>query len=162
MMHTFHNSYRKIQQDATAYQNLLFHIYEYIWSSTCFGRHTTHHQETKTALVTSCLHMWKVVERVHVQQLSTYANQRLLVQFQAPDDGRCVARNMLSLYKYGIINSDSLLHLVGFFCMNCTNMHESTNIKHSTMFKILPLRLNFFNNKSFFPEIFFYTIWRKW
>jgi hypothetical protein len=23
-------------------------------------------------------------------------NQRLLVQFQAPDDGRCVARNMLS------------------------------------------------------------------
>jgi len=28
--------------------------------------------------------------------LSRMKNQRLSVQFQAPDDGRCVARNMLS------------------------------------------------------------------
>jgi hypothetical protein len=28
--------------------------------------------------------------------LSRMQNQRLLVQFKAPDDGRCVARNMLS------------------------------------------------------------------
>jgi len=32
-------------------------------------------------------------------------------------------------YKYGIINFDTLLHLVGFFFMNCTMMHGSTNIK---------------------------------
>jgi hypothetical protein len=32
-------------------------------------------------------------------------------------------------YKCGIINSDTLLHLVGFFYMNCTVMHGSTNIK---------------------------------
>jgi len=31
--------------------------------------------------------------------------------------------------KYGIINFDTLLHLVGFFCMNCTMMYGSTDIK---------------------------------
>ena len=34
-----------------------------------------------------------------------------------------------ALHKYGITNFDTLLHLVGFFCMNCTMMHGSTNIK---------------------------------
>jgi hypothetical protein len=34
-----------------------------------------------------------------------------------------------ALYKYGIINFDTLLHLVGFFCLNCITMHGSTNIK---------------------------------
>jgi hypothetical protein len=34
-----------------------------------------------------------------------------------------------ALYKYGIINFDTLWHLVGFFYMNCTLMHVSTNIK---------------------------------
>jgi fumarate reductase subunit C len=33
-------------------------------------------------------------------------------------------------YKYGIINFDKLLHLVGFFCMNCTMMHRSMNINN--------------------------------
>ena len=34
-----------------------------------------------------------------------------------------------SSYTYGIINSDTLLHLVGYFCMSYTMMHGSTNIK---------------------------------
>ena len=72
----------------------------FIWSSTCFGRHTAHHQEPKIALAAFGLHTWKVVGRVvagrcqseseilpdsvqhpHFQQPSTYVNQRLLVQF---------------------------------------------------------------------------------
>ena len=36
------------------------------------------------------------VQQPYVQQTSTYADQRLLMQFQAPDDGQCVAQNMLS------------------------------------------------------------------
>jgi len=36
-------------------------------------------------------------------------------------------------YKYGIINSDTLLHLVRFFFMNYTMMHGSTNIKYQWM-----------------------------
>ena len=30
-----------------------FYYYIFIWSSTCFGRHTAHHQESKTALAAS-------------------------------------------------------------------------------------------------------------
>jgi hypothetical protein len=40
---------------------ILFHIY---MKPTCFGQHTAHHQELKTALAASVLHTWKVVERV--------------------------------------------------------------------------------------------------
>jgi hypothetical protein len=40
-----------------------------------------------------------------------------------------------ALYKYGIINFDTLLHLVGFFCMNYTMMHGSTNITFQIVFK---------------------------
>jgi len=79
----------------------------FIRSSTSFGRRTAHHQEPKTALAVSGLHTWKVVgcvvagrcqveyekvqapshtlpdsvQQPHVQQPSTYANQRLLMQF---------------------------------------------------------------------------------
>jgi hypothetical protein len=45
------NLWRKLQQDATMYQNSYYSIF--IWSSTCFGRHTAHHQEPKTVLVAS-------------------------------------------------------------------------------------------------------------
>ena len=31
-----------------------FYYYIFVWSSTCFGRHTAHHQEPKTALAASC------------------------------------------------------------------------------------------------------------
>ena len=97
--------------DSVQQQAIKIYYSIFTWNSTCFGRHTAHHQEPKTALAASGLHMWKVVGRVvagrcqaepdslqqpHIQQPSTYANQRLLVQFWVPDDGRCVPRNMLS------------------------------------------------------------------
>jgi len=62
----------------------------FIWSSTCFGRCTAHHQELKTALAASGFAYMKgcwtlrLLDAVSVQQP------------QHPDDGRCVARNMLS------------------------------------------------------------------
>jgi hypothetical protein len=47
--------------------------------------------------------------------LLQYINQRLQIQFTAPDDERCAARNMLSfgIINFGIINSITKLHLVG-------------------------------------------------
>jgi hypothetical protein len=39
-----------IQQDATVYKKFYF---IFIWSLTCFGWHTAHHQEPKTALAAS-------------------------------------------------------------------------------------------------------------
>jgi len=41
----------KTQQDATVYQNFIIPYFK--WSSRCFGRHTAHHQEPKTAQVAS-------------------------------------------------------------------------------------------------------------
>jgi len=41
-----------------------FYYSIFIWSPTCFGRHTAHHQEPKTALAASGYHTWKVVGRV--------------------------------------------------------------------------------------------------
>ena len=60
-----------------------FYYSIFIWSSTCFGRHTAQHQEPKTALAASrFLHTWRVVGCVvggrcqahqpHVQQPSMY------------------------------------------------------------------------------------------
>jgi len=54
-----------------------------------------------------------------------YINQRLQIQFRAPDDERYAARNMLSLkINYGIINSNTRLHLDGCFywvILRCTD-----------------------------------------
>jgi len=41
-----------------------FYYCIFIWSSTCFGRHTAHHQEPKPALAASGFsHTWEVVGR---------------------------------------------------------------------------------------------------
>jgi hypothetical protein len=46
-----------------------------IWSSTCFGRHTAHHQELKTALAASAGGWTLTASSNHnVQRPSTYAN----------------------------------------------------------------------------------------
>jgi hypothetical protein len=59
-----------------------FYYSLFIWSSTCFGRHTAHHQEPKTALAASSFSYvegcWPLsgpgnVHQLHVQQPSTYA-----------------------------------------------------------------------------------------
>ena len=61
-----------------------------------------------------------------------HINQRLQIQFRAPDDERCAARNMLSILKnLGIINSITKLHFVGISTESST-MHGSMNIKVRT------------------------------
>jgi len=58
-----------------------------------------------------------------------YINQRLQIQFRAPDDERCAARNMLSLQQtFGIINSITKPRLVGISTESST-MHGSMNIR---------------------------------
>jgi hypothetical protein len=72
----------------------------FIWSSTCFVQHTAHYQEPETALAASgfayvegcwtCSCWTLTASNKH----PLMQNQKLLVQFQAPDNGQCVARNM--------------------------------------------------------------------
>jgi len=100
----------------------------FIWSSTCFERHTAHHQELKNC--TSSL--WFYIRgRFLDQQPPTYVKPEaasavleLLMMSGVSLETRWAS------HKHGIINSDTLLHLVGYFCMNYyTTMHGSTNIK---------------------------------
>jgi len=64
----------------------------FIWSSTCFGRHTAHHQEPKTALAASgfaCVEgcwtcsCWTLTASTNYMSsnIPRMQNQRLLVQF---------------------------------------------------------------------------------
>jgi len=63
---------------------LYIKFFLFVWSSTCFGWHTAHHQEPKTALAASgfaCVEgCWTLqlldtdsVQQLHVQQPSTHA-----------------------------------------------------------------------------------------
>jgi hypothetical protein len=59
---------KSIKKSATRCSNVSkFYYSVFIWSSTCFGRHTSHHQEPKTALAASVFHTWKVVGRCQAQ-----------------------------------------------------------------------------------------------
>jgi len=53
----------------------IFYYFIFIWSSTCFGRHTAHHQEPKTAL---CL---TTSTSYTSNNLPRMKNQRLPMQF---------------------------------------------------------------------------------
>ena len=35
-------------------------------------------------------------------------------------------------YKYGAVNFDTVLHPVGFFCMNCTMIHDKHQVHEET------------------------------
>jgi len=73
--------------------------------STCFGRHTAHHQELKNC---NCslwfyIRLWLQVAAAMAQPsqrqpatINVCKTRGCNYSFWAPDDGRCVARNMLS------------------------------------------------------------------
>ena len=91
----------------------------FIWSWTCFGRHTAHHQGPKTALAASGLHTWKVVGRVvagrcqlsadsvqqpHVQQPSTYAKPEAASAVLGSWWWAVCSPKHIELHIHGIIN----------------------------------------------------------
>jgi len=96
-------SYRNSQQDATVYQNLLFHVYMKLNTSQTTRRPSSGAQNCTSSLW-FCIRERMLEAEVagHCpassasNNLSRMQNQRLPVQFWAPDDGRRVARNMLS------------------------------------------------------------------
>jgi len=84
-----------------------FIISKFIEGSTCFEQHTAHHQELYTVVAASGLYTHVVTGHgkwIHFplsldndQSPHGYINQRLQIQFRAPDDERCAAQNMFSL-----------------------------------------------------------------
>jgi hypothetical protein len=112
---------------------------KFIEGSTCFERHTAHHQELWTLFAASGLHT-HVVTGCFSLSLGNdwsphgYINQRLQIQFGAPDDERCTARNIQPWINFGIISSITKLHLVGISTEPST-MHGSMNIKFITIYR---------------------------
>jgi hypothetical protein len=91
---------RKTQQDATLYQILLFLILNE--AQRVLGNTPLIIRSLKLHKQPLVLHTFAYVSYLTTSKNSTsdnlprMQNQRLLVQFQVPDDLRCVARNMLS------------------------------------------------------------------
>ena len=91
--------------------------------STCFGRHTAHHQELKNC---NCS-LWFYIRCWLPAAAMAQPSQRPATNnvcktrgcnysFWAPDDGRCVTpKHVEQLKNIGIINSSTQLHLVGSF-----------------------------------------------
>jgi len=81
-----------------------------IWSSTCLERHTAHHQEPKNWISS----LWFYI-CVRFQQPHTYVKPEAasavlgLLMMCGVSLETCWAS-----YKHAIINSDTLLHLVGY------------------------------------------------
>jgi len=102
----------------------------FIWSSARFGRHTAHHQETKTALAASgfsyvegCWTLsgtYCVWQRPTTTRLTTFhiwKTRGCQCSFSLLMMGGVSPETCWASYKYGIIKFDTLLHLVGFFSL---------------------------------------------
>jgi hypothetical protein len=75
-----------------------FIIPKFIKGSTYFKQHTAHHQEHQTVFAASGLYTHIFPPSLdNGRSPHGYINQRLQIQFDAPDDERYAARNMLSL-----------------------------------------------------------------
>ena len=152
---------RKIQQDATVYQNFIIPYFK--WSSKCFGRHTAHHQEPKTAQVASgfayvegrrTCSCWTLlgsvpdnVQQLHVRQPTTYvipeaASAVLGSWWWAV----CRPKHFELHLKKGIIKFwYTVASCWIFHCKNCTMTHGSTNIKFTNQ---LLLVVNYQHRKN--------------
>jgi hypothetical protein len=115
-----------------------------IWSSTCFGWHTAHHQELETALAASgfaykkgCWTLWlldadSVQQPQHPTTFHVCKTGGCQCGFELLMMGGVSPKTRWASYRHGIINFDTMLHLVGYFCTNCiTNvypLHEFASI----------------------------------
>ena len=107
----------KMQQCIKIYYSI------FIWSSTCFGRHTAHHRELKTAPAASGFAYVRLLDAVSVQQPNVQQphvckTRSCWCSFELPMMGGVSPETCWASYKHGVINFDTLLHLVGYFCTN--------------------------------------------
>jgi len=112
----------------------------FIQSSTCFGGHAVHRQELKTALVASgfaylrgCWTL-RLLDADSVQQPQRPTTSHVCktrgyqCSFELLTMGGVSPETCWASYKYGIINFDTLLHLVGFFCMRNTPLFTQVKV----------------------------------
>jgi len=140
------NSHRNSQQDARVYEKvLLFHVYIKLNMLQATHRPSSGAQNCTSSLW-FCISerlldvvvagRWRRPATTTSNNLCTYANQRLLVQFELLMMGGVSPETCWALYKHGIIKSfGTLLHQVGYFYVNYNMTHGSMHI----MFNLLKL-----------------------
>ena len=99
IFNTFNNVYNSVEIPTRCSFVIEFIILKFIEGSTCFERHTAHHQELQSVFAASGLYTHMVTGRCQGNSRSRYGHisQRLQIVFRAPNDERCAARDMLSL-----------------------------------------------------------------
>jgi hypothetical protein len=114
------------------WQPLVFHTWKVVstcsWWTTCFGRHTAHHQESKTALaatdfsyVVGCLDVQSVenVHQLHVQTtFHVWKTRGCQCSFRLLMMGGVLLKTYWASYKYGIIKFWYLVASCWIFFMN--------------------------------------------
>ena len=122
----------KMQQFTKIYYFIL------IWSSTCFGRHTAHHQDPKTTLGASgflyvtgwwTCSWWTLSGLTRPTTFHVWKTRGCQCNFRLLMMGGVLPETCWASYKYGMINFDTLLHLVGFFCMNSKTLSVCCSLK---------------------------------
>jgi hypothetical protein len=126
---TYNNSYRNSQQDATVYQNLLFHVYMKLNMFRATQRLSSGAQNCTSSLwVCISEGCWTRPAIPTSNNLCVCKTRGCLCSFELLMMGVVLSETCWASYKHGIINVDALLHLVGYFCVNYTIMHGSTKI----------------------------------
>jgi hypothetical protein len=105
-----------------------FYYSTFIWSSTCFGRHTAYHQEPKIALAASgflyvkgcwTCRWWTLSGLTRPTTFHVWKTRGCQCNFKPLMMGGVLPETCWASYKCGIIKPFTLLYLVGFFFMKC-------------------------------------------
>jgi len=104
----------------------------FIRNSTCFGRHTAHHQEPKTALAASGLHTWKVVG--HVQQLYSIfiRNSTCFGRHTAHHQEPIIALAASGLHTWKVVGHVQQLYSIFIINSTCFGQHTAHHQKPKT------------------------------
>jgi hypothetical protein len=169
------NSKIKIQQSATMYQHLYYSIF--IWSSTCFGRDTAHHQEPKIALAASGFSYVEsfrhsVPDNVHQPHVQTtfhiWNTKGCQCSIRFPMMGGVSPETCWASYKYGIIKcwyivASCWIFLYELYCDARTHerqVYQTVSYLHVFWYKSLINLLS--STCQFHALLFFFSFLWKW
>ena len=172
MFYSFSSTVQFLKKNPTRSNNVSKFYYSiFIWSSTCFGRHTAHHQEPKTALATSgfsyvegcwTCSWWTLSGTLCLTTSTNYTSKTRGCQcsFRLLMMGGVLPETCWASYKYGIIKMwTHCCILLVFFFMNCTMMHASTNVKFNSCLSELLSSFCTLHHTAIGPiKIYFYVL----
>jgi hypothetical protein len=99
------------------------------------------HRPSSGGTLSGTVCAWQRPPNTHTKNLPRRKARGCQCSFRLLMIGGVSPEKCWASYKYEIIKFDTLLHLVGFFFMNCTMMHGSTNVMAGNTPQAQPLAL---------------------